>query len=122
VLTLHFAKRNVRIIGLSEETKMFTPSPEQGFNPNLMGDGLPPDPFLQTQHISVTEVGWEDRMFIEEQMSDLVQLRILSESSASWLVHEALGSPEKAQGLINRINRPSGFNGPGSIIGGNNVS
>jgi hypothetical protein len=96
---------------------MFTPSPEQGFNPILMGDGLPPDPFLQLERGITPEVGWDERIFIEDEMGRLVKRRVLSESSASWLVQEALSSPEKTQGLMNRLTRPTGFDGPGSTIG-----
>lgn len=106
----------VSIIGLRalrscEETKMFTPSPDQGLNLE-QGAGVPvvhPEQPL-VQSTPIPEVGWGLRILIETEMEKLVP-NTLSRSSADWLIQDALRDERIAVDLAKRLTQAQGFNG-----------
>lgn len=101
---------------------MFTPSYEQGFNPNFIRGGLPPDPFIVAPITPQIESERNSNMLLEMdislRMDDLVAHNVLSQASASWLLQVVSGNQEETQKLLHRLTRPEGFKGSGSVIGG----
>lgn len=89
---------------------MFTPSANQGFNPEW-GASLPQFSPQESQFgtSQVQETNWQDQMIIEVEMHKLVP-RTISKSTADWLIQEALKDERQAQQLIQRLVRPEGFN------------
>lgn len=90
---------------------MFTPSPNQGFSPELIGNGVPPE-------FSSTPVPPETRYSLFELMEREVDSQKVSQDQADWLLKIAYGDIHEAQLLMNRFRRPGGFMGQNFNIGG----
>lgn len=82
---------------------MFSSPSQSGSNPEMC-DGTP----AETDFLAV---GPATRDLLFEQMERVVDAGITSQATASWLLHLAFEDAREADNLMNRLTRPSGFNG-----------
>lgn len=94
---------------------MFTPASNEGFNPNLLGGGLPSTSFE-------APLSHEEQIRLYDNFADVVIAGLISSDQAKYHLEQARQNVQYAHQLQTRFMRPGGFFGNSSVIGGTYAS